>query len=428
MGNKNKNNSKRHSNEYNRTKPKNNSIVKKFVGTLFITLVVVLGLMWLGYAIFLREDDGTSVKLPTFSQPENVNALLVGVDPQGLHTDTMMIANLNTGDSSIDLLSVPRDTHITMLQDNLTTLQQEGKPVPSSGEMKINAIYNYAGKEQGITMLEDQLTYETGMDIDFYFLVDINAFEYIVDEIGGVDMNVPKDIVEKGVTVVSAGQQTLDGEKALWVVRHRKSYSNADLGRIEMQQLFMEALVDELTDGENSASDTLAILKTCLKYVETDMSIKDLTKYAGYLKDASSSNMRVMTLPGTPQTVNGKSYVFKNEEETVTLVQDILSLTSTEDTTTEEEPETISSTGRDIQVLNGGYTSGKAGSTADTLRSAGFTVSNVGDYDGEKTENTRIYVTEEGMGEDLTSYFSNPEIIVDSTIEYDIKIVIGTND
>ena len=64
------------------------------------------------------------------------------------------------------------------------------------------------------------------------------------------------------------------------------------------------------------------------------------------------------------------------------------------------------------------------------LSEAGYNVADIGTYEGDKEEATRIYVNQNGLGEDLTEYFTNAEVIKDSSVtgDYDIVIVVGTDE
>ena len=88
-----------------------------------------------------------------------------------------------------------------------------------------------------------------------------------------------------------------------------------------------------------------------------------------------------------------------------------------------------SSKGKKILVLNGSRITGLAGTTQEKLVADGFDVPEVGDYTEEVLTQTKIIVTKKGMGQDLASYFKNPEIEVGTVEEgYDIEIILGTVD
>jgi hypothetical protein len=89
----------------------------------------------------------------------------------------------------------------------------------------------------------------------------------------------------------------------------------------------------------------------------------------------------------------------------------------------------ISSKGKKILILNGSKISGLASSKQTELTRAGFTVPKVGDYTREVLTQTRIIVPKRRMGNDLTEYFKNPEIVVGEVESgYDIEIILGTVD
>nr|MCR5586080.1 LytR C-terminal domain-containing protein [Lachnospiraceae bacterium] len=95
----------------------------------------------------------------------------------------------------------------------------------------------------------------------------------------------------------------------------------------------------------------------------------------------------------------------------------------------EEEEVIEDSKEKKILVLNGTDVAGLAASTKEKLENAGYSVGDVGDYDGESQESTRIIVKENGVGKDLKSFFASPKIEVGEVREgYDIEIVLGTTE
>lgn len=131
-----------------------------------------------------------------------------------------------------------------------------------------------------------------------------------------------------------------------------------------------------------------------------------------------------------------------NDTEATTTEEVTTEEVTTEEPTT-EEPTTeavISSTDKNIMVLNGTRVSGLAGGWQSKLNGGGFSVTAIGNSNLSREDQTRIYVAEEGMGKDLIEYFSDAVIIVGSlsTGDYqltkgssngvDIFIVIGNND
>ncbi len=417
---------------------KKKNLIKTFFKIFFSILILVLVIAGctVAYVMSLFNDsdknEDDSSWLSSFSkpeEPENINVLLMGIDPLGTHTDVMMLVNFNTGDGSLDIVSIPRDLQVIMLEENAEEVDEAYSGlIPSDRETKLTHVHHYAktaGLDNAPEMTVEQVEYELGVNIDYWFTIDPEAFVYIVDEIGGVDFYVPFDMIERnGELVLEQGQQTLDGEDALELVRYRWGYADADLGRIEMQQEFMMALAEELTDGEDMFSDIMTVIKASFKYVDTNLTPTKAMKYADYINEVDIENIGMYMLPGEPETIEGHSYFIKDDEETAELMYDIMSLEDEE--AVEVEP--ISSEGKTIAVYNGGDISGKASATSSLLEAAGFEVSKVADYDGIADEHTVIKVKEDGMGLDLVKFFDEPEIIVDSYMSYDIEIIIGTEE
>ncbi len=115
---------------------------------------------------------------------------------------------------------------------------------------------------------------------------------------------------------------------------------------------------------------------------------------------------------------------------------------TTEEVTTEEAVEEIASTDKKIIVLNSTNTSGLAGKWQSKLTSEGFPNVGAGNYSAGAQSQTKIYVKEEGMGQDLLTYFSGAAVEVGTpdsgacsvtkgsiTLDdADIIIVIGNSD
>ena len=369
-------------------------------------------------------------------------------DEDGTRTDTIMVGCYNSVTEGISLISVPRDTIVSVSAANYEVMRQEF-PEPGQRTMKINAVHHYAGDDLGPDMLVDELNTLLGTDIQYYVRVDFDAFHYLIDSIGGVEFDVPQDMDYDDPTQdlsihLKAGMQLLDGDKAEQLVRFRKDnygggYYNGDLGRIEMQQEFMKVLITKLTSVETIKSNPTAYLTAFFKYIKTNAGISDAVKYASALDKIDTSNIQTYTLPGYLGYASGISGYMPDSEEIDKLVYDIFEkpvseMISTEQTTiegaTEVTTEMADSRTASIQVLNGGYTTGKAGDVRDTLTADGYNVSDIGDYSSARQENTRIYVSKSGLGTDLVSYFNDAEVIVDpaSADPYDIVVVIGTGE
>lgn len=218
---------------------------KKFFTAVYTVLLICAIILssWVGYVgsfIYpliwgdLSNDDTavpTEEEYVSFEKGQ-FTVLMMGCDArpgdETSRSDTLMIAYVDLNDNIVRLVSIPRDTYVT---------------IPTSGERtKINHAYAYGG----IELTEQTLKSNFDIDIDYTAEVDFQGFIDIVDALGGVTIDVPMDMqyAAEGIDL-QAGVQTLNGEQALQFCRFR-SDGQGDLGRVERQQLFMSTLKDQV--------------------------------------------------------------------------------------------------------------------------------------------------------------------------------------
>lgn len=442
-----------------RKRKKKHSLKAKFFMVLSLVLLIYCGgaLAYFGYQYYIEDGDsipnGTRNSLITqLVKPklkERTTFAIMGVDKEGDRTDTIMVCCYNQTLDELTIISVPRDTLIEVSSEAFNLLQEE-YPEPGQRGMKINAIYHYGQDTYGIPLLKEELEEMIGVPIDYYCKVSFDAFDYLIDAIGGVQYDVPMRMYYQDPTQdlnidLQPGLQTLDGKQAEGLVRFRYGYANADIGRVEVQQDFCKELLKQLVSKDAFFSNASAYLTTFFKYVETDVKLTDAVKYMSVVKDFNAENVVTYTMPGDVGSLYGISggYII-NEEEAQALCYEVFSKPVNEiqaeraaaaaeaagaEGQTEAVP-TYDDKTLDIQVLNGGYTNGKASAVQSELLSHGYNVTSIGTYTQEKTDNTRIYVKSDGMGEDIQELFPGSEIIVDNTTasDHDIVVVIGINE
>lgn len=211
--------------------------------------------------------------------------LLVGVDDGNGNADTIMVVSYDVKNGKVELLSIPRDTLVNV----------------SRNMKKINAAYGVGGVPQ----LLDEVSALIGFRPDHYLKVDIRGFKAIVNQLGGVSFYVPCDMFHEdgaGFTIdLKEGSQWLNGDQALQLVRYR-GYLNADIGRIQTQQKFLQQLAKQLVT-RSSISDIDDYANILATYLDTDLSVTELVWFGSkalYLD--FSSAISTHTLPGDGQT------------------------------------------------------------------------------------------------------------------------------
>ena len=248
----------------------------------------------------ISETSKSETILPTVNR--NMTVILMGVDKRKDdvgRSDTLMFLNFNPYD--VSLLSIPRDTRVY---------------IERQGYQKINAAYSFGGEELARQTVEDFL----GVDVDRYIKIDTHAFPKIIDEMGGIDIYVERDMHyedpwdDNGGLVIDLrqGLQHLDGQSAMEFVRFRDW--EGDIGRVRRQQAFMKALAEKVTDPAIILK-LPQILRVAYNAVETDLSTSEMLALAGTLKFAESEgNIRTGVVPGYMEYIDDISYLVPDAE------------------------------------------------------------------------------------------------------------------
>ncbi|MGE4213718.1 MAG: LCP family protein [Anaerotignaceae bacterium] len=361
----------------------------------------------------------------------SLNIAVFGVDGDETRTDVIFVVHFDSKSGNIHLLSVPRDTRVEIADEMYTYLKANEKYIPYNGICKINEVHAYAGNERSDEFSVKQLEELLGIEIDNYVRINFDGFKSLVDLIDGVDFYVPQDMYwdmrDTGDPLINLeeGMQHLDGDKAEQLVRFRR-YPLGDEDRVKVQQDFLKEVAKKVLSTDTIVKNLPSLIKTAYEYVETDVSLTDAVKYMQYADDADLTKLEMETLPGVGGYVGNVSYFLSDELETKATVKRLFF----SDNITEEEI-AQSSVGKVIEVANGGSKSGFAGENQEMLVAEGFTVEQISTFEGERTDYTRIVVSQEGMGKDLQGYYPNSQIVVDSSMlneGIDILVILGENE
>lgn len=237
------------------------------------------------------------------SQPYNV--LVLGVDVEAKLTDVMMLCQIDPVDKQVSLLSIPRDTKVSV----------------NGSTMKINASFSHGGVEQVIRTVKNL----TGLPVHHYLLIDTAAFRDIVDALGGVDFNVPQDMdyedpLQNLYIHLKKGYQHLDGSKAEQLVRFRR-YTNGDIDRIKVQQDFLAAAIEQKLSAAYimKIPEVYSIIE---KNISTDMNGKEMLSAGKQVLSIGGDNIKSFTLPGEGTYIGEVSYYVVYQNQMNTLIQE----------------------------------------------------------------------------------------------------------
>ena len=227
------------------------------------------------------------------------NFLVVGLnDDTGNNTDTIMLAQFNVGARAVNIVQIPRDTYIHA----------------DYNFSKINSVfaanYNRADygtskedrRKKGITAFTEFVETAYACKIDYYVLVDLNAFQSFIDDIGGLKVNVPckmdyEDPEQNLYIHLKAGEQVLSGYDAMCLVRNRHTYVDADYGRMNVQKIFMSALLKQVKENLTDLSTLQGIVKVAFNNVLTNLTLDNCIYFATQMLDVDMSGMSMVTMP-----------------------------------------------------------------------------------------------------------------------------------
>ncbi|KUN23798.1 transcriptional regulator [Streptomyces corchorusii] len=280
--------------------------------------VVVLGGAGAGYLYFKLNGNLHSVDInqalgtdrPSKADNGSENILVLGSDTRSgtnkklgggtddgsARSDTAMIVHVYEGHKRASVVSIPRDT----LVDRPQCTDTKGTTHPAASGVMFNEAYSTGGAACAVKTVESL----SGIRMDHYLEVDFQGFQKLIDDLGGVRVTTTKDIDDRQSHLkLKAGTHTLNGEQALGLVRTRHGVGDgSDLGRIQLQQAFVKALIDQAKHVGvlTNPKKLYDLADTATKAVTTDSdlgSVDSLIDFAGGLKGIGSSHMKMVTMP-----------------------------------------------------------------------------------------------------------------------------------
>jgi LCP family protein required for cell wall assembly len=251
------------------------------------------------------------------------NVLLLGGDAGkdrvGLRPDSMTVASIDAETGRTVLVSLPRNLEDVPFPESspLHAKFPQGYSCPDHSCM-LNAIYTYAtehpGLYPGVRNPGAQATMEaiegaTGLQVNYWALIDLKGFEDLVDAVGGITMDVYRRVPIGGGSskvygYVEAGRNRhLDGREALWFARSRSDSSDYD--RMVRQKCVMNAMLDQLdpatllTNFNQIAAAGKEVVATSVPTSEIN-TMMDLALKAKKLPTSSLAVVPPLIQPGAP--------------------------------------------------------------------------------------------------------------------------------
>lgn len=292
--------------------------VKAISISAIVAAVLVVAYLVVFNTSFFGEKLDLGIATPSELRANSVGFLVCGVDfeegsSRAHLTDVQMYVNFDIKASKISILQIPRDTYIT--RDETPT-------------GKINAIYGRSESygKNGIKGLSAYINKAYKLPVDHYATVNMTTFKKVIDQIGGVEVNVPTTITLEGVTI-KKGLQTLNGKQAERFVRFRKGsgtyYDGSDTKRQKMQRIFMAALAKKFKSMQLSELVSVLTPAVTNKEVTTDLTLSNVQNYLGAMQKVNLSDMQVEMLPGEScYTSYGQSVYTLHAQETADMLNE----------------------------------------------------------------------------------------------------------
>ena len=255
----------------------------KILYGILVAISALIVILFCAYKLMSKEPEmaaapsatpaapGESAQQDNGRKPYTYTFLLVAKDQVGSNADTMIVCMYDTVNQTVGMVSIPRDT-----------LVESGK---------LNAVY-----QDGIETLRDTISDMLGIPIDFYVGINMDGFKVLVDELGGIEFNVPVHMSYDDPTQdlhihYEPGLQHLDGQDVLNVARCRKNsdrpgtypdniysaYPDNDIGRTRTQQQLIAAILKKALSNPQKINSYIEIF---LEYVNTDLEFGEMLWFA----------------------------------------------------------------------------------------------------------------------------------------------------
>ena len=302
------------------------SALKLALAVLAVLLLAACGTMWYLYRqVAPALAEGEAGQLNQVKDPDleaegdrTYNLLLLGIDydtdrdyAEGKgNTDVILYLQIDRDAGTVNAFQIPRDTYYG--ED-----MGEGR---KAIEGKINEVYANGPDQENLINNIANMMYELfKLPVDDYVTIDMAAFKTMLNNMGGIEMYVPWDIVTvdkntgKEDVVAKQGTHLISGDTAELILRNR-NYATADYQRLETQQYFYAALVKSLLE-DYTLADYYSTCKVIAHYINTSLDITDIWGLYGTMLKVKPENIYIVRAPGGAAHINGHKWVYYIDRE-----------------------------------------------------------------------------------------------------------------
>ncbi len=336
-----------------------------------------------------------------------INILLLGIGGKGhdggLLTDTIMLVSLMPGEKKVALVSIPRDLAV---------------PIENMGWRKINNVNAYAEMKtpgSGGLAVSQTVSDIFQTPIDYYLTVDFTGFEKIIDDLGGIKVNVENTFDDYKYPILGAedapweqrwehlhieqGRQTMAGKTALQYARsrHALGVEGSDFARARRQQKIMEAVKEKVMSLYILFKPSMIakIVGDIKDNYQTNLKIWELVKLWGMIKDVKSENIINRVLDNSPSgllvdtTGEDGAFLLSPRSGDFSEIQYLVNNIFSEAPLTDQEK--VKQEPAAVEVRNGTWINGLANKVAFDLEKYGYNIVRIGNSSQQNFQKTVIY-------------------------------------
>lgn len=270
-----------------------------------------------------NQEDVSAIAAQEEAKIQNI--AVFGLDSSGIRADTIFVGSINDEEGSLKITSIPRDTKIVLDDTEKAQIdaQMEQQSVKCRDVCKLSELVAYSGKPLMEKIVLKKIEKLTGIKIDYYVLIDIEAAQKMIDAMGGLEIDVPQamnyDDAEQDLHIhLEAGKQHLDGNQTMQLVMFRHSsdyairYPDGDVGRVKVTQSVIKEIWQKLKDVSNT-EDFIRLAKGVSESVDTNLPLSDLKGYYDLLNAVGLEGIQFDILSGEIVSEGGRSYYAVDE-------------------------------------------------------------------------------------------------------------------
>jgi len=367
---------------------------KLYLGVCLVLFLGVLGYLGVNSISAANNVLSSNITLSSLirqsplKQTDGItNILLLGKGgsnhPGGQLTDSIILIRYRESDKKVAMISVPRDLWVTFANGR----QGKVNEAYSTGFNSVKDAKNVKAKQTaGAQATASAIEKVAGVPMHYSVTVDFDAFKDLVDNLGGVTVNVEKalsdplypadNMIDYAPFKIAAGMQKMDGKTALKYARSRETTSDFD--RAKRQQNLIYAIKNKMLSlgvlaNPIKFSSTLQSLGNHIATTFNADELKELTNVAQNLKSDGVINEVLDNDPKTGLLVSESegSYHLVPKAGNFTQIQSFIK--NIFDTT---DPVAIP----EIEVYNASGVTGRGGKFAEILKAEGLTVTKIENY------------------------------------------------